>query len=192
MQKSIRIIAYGDSLTYGFPYGHPLSWVAITEEKTGIPLLNHGSNGSTLKDLVRRVMEDVIDLKPNYCIVMGGTNDIFTNHRYEFMKENFEALIKKLQQNKINPIIGLPPPVLDKKREKELTKFRNWLKKQARAQKLPYIDFFSALLNPKTKTPNRKFFEDFAHPNSEGYQAMAEVSSKVLCNLLGIKSLSQS
>ena len=177
-----RIIALGDSLTYGYPFGHALSWVTLASDELGIPILNRGINGDTLAHMVRRLTHDVLDIHPEICLVMGGTNDLLQEVPFEQLKNNFLTLVERLLDGKILPVIGLPPPIQNAPLEKALTKFRNWIKSQAKARSLKTMDFYKPFLD-KRKRILGSLLEDGVHPSSEGYQLMSQVAIKVLTEL---------
>lgn len=178
-----RIIALGDSLTYGYPFGQPLSWVTLASQQLGVPILNCGINGDTLSHMVRRLTQDVIDIHPQICLVMGGTNDILQETPLEQMKGHFSSLLERLLDHKILPVIGLPPPIQNAPMEKSLTKFRNWMKTQAKARSLKVMDFYKTFLD-KRKRVVAAYLEDGVHPSSVGYQMMSEVAAKVLRDVI--------
>lgn len=179
-----RVIALGDSLTYGYPFGNPLSWVQIASERLELPILNQGINGDTLGHLLKRVNFDVLDLHPEFCTLLGGTNDIYQDGDVEAMKTAFTGLADKITAGKITCVVGLPPPISDSNLEKTMAKYRNWLKRYAKAEGLPVIDFHKPFLD-KAKRILPGTLEDGVHPSSKGYQLMAEAAVKVLGPLLG-------
>lgn len=181
--STFRIVALGDSLTYGYPFGNPLSWVQGASEELGIPILNQGTNGDTIGRLLRRLNIDVLDINPEICLILGGTNDVFQDVDLETMKSNFSKLTEKLLEQKILPVVGLPPPVQDKEIEKNLTKFRNWLKRHAKACSLQTIDFHKCFLD-KRKRILPGTLEDGVHPSAKGYELMAESATKCLNKIL--------
>jgi acyl-CoA thioesterase I len=178
------IIALGDSLTYGYPFGQAMSWVEYSSKELKVPILNQGTNANILQQMLRRLTIDVLDLKPDYCLILGGTNDVYQGVSLELMKSNFSKITERLLEHQILPIVGLPPPLEDAVFEKDLAKYRNWLKKHAREHSLKVIDFYSAFIDPKKKKLIHAYFEDGIHPSSKGYQAMAQAAIKVLKPLL--------
>jgi acyl-CoA thioesterase I len=177
-----RIIALGDSLTYGYPFGQPLSWVTLASNQLAIPILNRGINGDTLAHMVRRLTHEVLDVHPEICLIMGGTNDLLQEIPIEQLKNNFSTLVERLLDAKILPVIGLPPPIHNAPLEKNLTKFRNWMKTQAKARSLKVMDFYKPFFD-KRKRIISSLLEDGVHPASEGYQLMSQVAVKVLREL---------
>src|SRR3990170_5815970 len=96
MQKTLVFVAFGDSLTVGFQYPAPSSlWneetpytdflqvkVANMLNLIGqlgsitVQFRNRGVNGDVTSNMVIRFKRDVIDLKPECAIILGGSNDI--------------------------------------------------------------------------------------------------------------------
>ncbi len=179
-----RVIALGDSLTYGYPFGKALSWVELASRELQISILNQGVNGNTLRELLRRTTIDVLDLKPEFCIVMGGTNDIYHGVGEKLLEANFSKICEILKSNKVKPIVGLPAPIADKVFEKNLARFRRWLKRFAKEKSFPIIDFYNAFIDSKKKRPIPSFYEDGVHPSSKGYEAMSKAAAKTLKALL--------
>ena len=179
-----RAIALGDSLTYGYPFGKNMSWVEYAAKELQVPILNQGINGNTLREMLRRVTIDVLDLKPEFCILLGGANDVYQGVSQGLMQSNFAKLAEQLVDSNIRPLVGLPPPVEDAVFEKELAKFRRWLKSYAKENKFPTIDFYSPFIDSKKKKPISSYFEDGVHPSSKGYQAMAKAAVETLKSVL--------
>lgn len=170
-----QIIALGDSLTYGYPFGPAYSWVARFSEATGKPILNQGINGDRLKDMLERLDRDVLDLRPRHCVLLGGTNDLFHGTKYESMKATFAKIIEELKREKVQTWIGLPPPLKNKKLESKLKTFRNWLVRFSRQCKVPRLDFYKVFVHPKSGRLKTGVLEDDVHPSMEGYQLMGEL-----------------
>lgn len=182
---SPRIIALGDSITYGYPFGNRYSWVELTSQKLGIPITNAGSNGNTFRDMVNRLLTDVIDQKPHYTIFLGGANDVYEGVDPQLMEERYEKIVKTLLQNKIKPILCLPTPIEEKKMEEKLVRLRKFIKKLSKAKRLPVINFFDPFLDgKKRKRIGAGLLEDGVHPSVAGYQRMAEIATPVLQKIL--------
>jgi len=161
-----------------------MSWVSYTAQNLNTPILNQGVNGNTLREMLLRLTVDVLDLKPEFCILCGGTNDVYQGIDPDLMNSNFKKMAERILEHKIRPIVALPAPVEDEVFEKDLAKFRRWLKKYAKENDLPVIDFYSSFIDPKKKKVIASYFEDGVHPSSKGYQAMAKTATDVLKGVL--------
>jgi len=184
--RKAKLIALGDSITYGYPFGQKYSWVEIVSQKLGFAIENSGINGHTLRDMHHRLLYDVIDSKPDYVIVMGGANDVYQGHKQEQLEQNFMKIAQAVEEHGIKPIVALPPPVEEKNYEAILSGFREFLRKKAKKSKWPLIDFYTAFLDPKKKTkkPQAGLLEDGVHPSAMGYRLMADVAAPALMKIL--------
>ncbi len=174
-----RILALGDSITYGYPYGHNYSWVNLVSEKLGLSISNLGINGDTLWDMEKRLLIDVVDANPDCVLILGGTNDVFQGVRLDQMKHRLTLILERLKENQISVILGLPIPIQDKEMEKQLASFRSFVRTQARKEKIPLINFHDAFLDSR-KRIIRGLIEDGVHPSPQGYRLMGEVAEKAL------------
>src|SRR4030095_8198281 len=175
-----RIIAFGDSITYGYPFGNRYSWVELLSEKLGMKILNAGVSGDTLRDLQNRLLIDVVDQKPDYVLLMGGANDVYQGSDLGDMEERFKKILKTLKENKITVVLGLPHPIAEKEVEERLAKFRRFVKKTAKDSNLPTINFYDPFFEAKKKRPNPSLLEDGVHPSAAGYKLMADVAHSAL------------
>src|SRR6478752_2145819 len=79
-----RVVFMGDSITDGWK---------LAEQFPGKPYVNRGIGGQTTPQMVVRIFQDVIDLKPAAMIVLAGTNDIAANTgpmTLEMIEENLQ------------------------------------------------------------------------------------------------------
>ena len=179
-----RIIALGDSITYGYPFGHRYSWVELLSQKLGEPICNAGSNGDTFRDLKNRIWIDAVDRNPEYVIVSGGANDFYQQSNPTLMKEFFKRIIEILLESNIKPILALQPPLAHKELEKKFREFRKFVKKEAKKNKFPLLNFYDPFLNSKKTKIHSDLLEDGLHPSVAGYQLMAEVAYPVIQKIL--------
>jgi len=175
-QAKIKAVALGDSITYGLPYGPVGSWVRYaSNDKTEI--INKGVNGETTGQMLSRFAEDVVRSRPDFVIILGGTNDAFYNLSLEQYQNNIAAMVQMARQNKITPVLGIPIPVNEATYESRLKIFRRWLTDYARENKIQVIDFYSALADSGTGYLSNQYNLDNVHPNAAGYHKMAELVS---------------
>ncbi len=180
MNNRKKIVAIGDSITYGFPYSTKFSWVQLASEELGIPIINKGINGDTTGAMRERFEEVVCRYLPSHVIIMGGTNDACGRVEAEEVEDNIRYMAEIAFAQEITPILGLPIPCNYPQDEYILGLYREDMREYALAKNLPVIDFYTAFLKWGSKQVENAFFADVLHPNERGYQVMAAVAVKVL------------
>lgn len=174
-------VALGDSLTYGYPFSPRESWVARVEEALGIKISNRGVCGDTLVDMLVRLERDVLALKPEYCLVMGGTNDVYqVRYRWQDSCRAMYEIVQHLRQAGIMPVLGLPLPVEEEEIQARLDELLAWQRDFCQEAGIPLIDFDMAFRQQR----GSGLLPDGVHPSREGYRLMAEVALGVLRPLL--------
>jgi lysophospholipase L1-like esterase len=182
MEKA-KIVAVGDSLTYGYPYTPAYSWVTIAGEHLGLAIINKGICGETTEDMKHRFTIDVVPLAPDYVIISGGANDAFLGVAARVVAGNVAAMAAAARNCGIRPIIGLTPPI-DYPEEGLLAIYRGLLRTFAADNSLPVIDFYAALAAPDGGL-RPGLHTDGVHPNEEGYALMAAAAIATLGQVIG-------
>jgi acyl-CoA thioesterase-1 len=179
------IVAVGDSITWGFPYGPYASWVRRVADAMGVEIRNLGVNGDTLADMRARI-PGVVALRPRCCVVTGGTNDASQGRSPEQMAEDTGAMVEALREADVFPLIGTPPPDRDPYCEKQLAAYRHFINAYAGTRGVRVIHFDRAFLDAEG-VPVRRYYTDATHPSQEGYEAMARhvVDSGAFASCLG-------
>ncbi|MGB9791490.1 MAG: GDSL-type esterase/lipase family protein [Thermacetogeniaceae bacterium] len=178
MECRDEIICLGDSLTYGYPYGPTNSWVSYLARESGLRLLNAGVNGDTTLDMEKRFQRDVVERKLLAVVILGGTNDAFCSEITIVQTIcAMETMLREAINNDIQPIIGLPLPVVDEpsvssKLDSICAAYRDLSKRF----ELPLIDFVSPFIDPDTGNPNERLYIDEVHPNKLGYEVMGKTA----------------
>ncbi|CQR73007.1 Acyl-CoA thioesterase I precursor [Sporomusa ovata DSM 2662] len=180
MSDEKKIVAIGDSITYGFPYLQCLSWVHLAGEELGLSIINKGVNGNTSSQMLERFDYDVIRQLPSHVIIMGGTNDACTRVEAEEVDNNIRYMAETALQYGITPIIGLPIPCNYPQDEYILGLYREDVREYALTNDLYVIDFYTAFLKYESKQPQVEFYADALHPNERGYKVMAGLVVKAL------------
>ena len=180
MSKNFVLI--GDSLTFGYGINKSNSWVEglkkhLMSNELNYNILNKGINGNTTTDMLNRFTEDVIDLNPNKIFILGGTNDLLSNHSINSIIDNIELMIKEGLSKTKDITIGIPPRIIkeDAKRlfipsltydycEENLKRLQEDLITICNNYNVKFIDFYSLTLN------NKSIYIDGIHFNSEGHK----------------------
>ncbi len=185
MNKAKTIVAFGDSITYGYPYTPKASWVNILDKKMNIKIINKGINGDTLEGMFERFDQDVKSFTPNYMIAMGGTNDAFNGASVDSMKYNLKQIIERAINYGIIPIVGIPIPVDEPAIELKLVKYRDFIRDFCKRNDILIIDFFSVMVDDRGRIKKVLDF-DGVHPNREGYKVMGQEAQRIMHDVFDI------
>jgi lysophospholipase L1-like esterase len=172
-----RVVFLGDSITDGWK---------LNQYFPGKPYVNRGIGGQTTPQMLVRMFEDVINLKPAVLLIFAGTNDIARNtgpETIEMVEENFQAMTELAQAHGIRVILCAITPVSDYGPRKmtegrppaEILKLNTWLKEYAAKTHSVYADYFTALVDEKGMLKDG-FSKDGLHPNDKGYELLAPVA----------------
>ncbi|URZ08568.1 GDSL-type esterase/lipase family protein [Clostridium felsineum] len=191
----MKIVCFGDSLTYGYGVNSNSSWVSLLKTKLhNVTIINKGVNGDTTTGLLSRSHKDVIEENPDYVIIMAGTNDLLMNHSIELIEDNIKLLIKEAKENNITPILALQPPIVEslakiywdasldyKKANSILLDYINWSKNYAKDNNITIISFYDYLINKPNITD---LYSDGLHPNTIGHKLMFNTLYSSLINII--------
>jgi lysophospholipase L1-like esterase len=183
-----RVVFMGDSITDGWK---------LTQYFPGKPYVNRGISGQTTPQMLVRMFEDVINLKPAAVIIYAGTNDIARNtgpSTIEMVEENFQAMSELAMAHGIKVILCSITPVSDYGPRKmtdgrppsDILKVNTWLKAYAARIHAVYADYFAVLVDDKGMLKDG-FSRDGLHPNEKGYDLMAPVAAAAIQQTLGSK-----
>jgi len=189
----LNVVAIGDSLTWGYPFGPEASWLHLAALATRIKTANKGISGETTGEMLDRFEEDVISLNPGVVTILGGTNDAWAGIAVHQVKNNIRLMVSKARQAGIFTVIILPPPICRGEGEISLafleemaillSGYRDAYQDLAAANGLKILDFYTPLLDSKTGWGEERYFIDEAHPNRRGYQIMAGAAIKLFRTL---------
>lgn len=170
-----RVVFMGNSITEGWVNTHPEFF------KTN-DLIGRGIGGQTSYQFLLRFREDVIKLQPKIVVINYGTNDIAENtgkYDEELTYGNVISMVEMAKANKIKVILTSCLPAHGFGWNHSITdamdKIRSLnarVKAYAKANKITYVDYFSALLSEDGSRMDTKYSQDGVHPNSEGYDVM--------------------
>ncbi len=161
-----KILAFGDSLTYGFGTRHPetQSYPAQLQRLTGQPVVNAGVNGETSSEGLRRIDPLLRQHRPGLVILCLGGNDILQRHSRQELKANLRRIILQIRASGAKllliavpdfGLLGLDPLPL--------------YRELAHEYSLPLEE---EILPEVLSQPSLK--SDPIHPNARGYRQMAE------------------
>ena len=193
VEKKPLAILYGDSITRGWARTDG-DWL---KERN---FLGRGIGGQTTMQLLVRFRADVIELDPEYVVILAGINDIARNNGYITVTNTFKNLLSMVDLAKyhgIKPVmctilpadeigwrkrVGDPRPQIDSLN----TMIRNY----AEANNIPLVDYHTAMKDENGGMIS-KYRTDAVHPNLEGYKVMEGVLEDVFFKLLKKKNRHQ-
>jgi lysophospholipase L1-like esterase len=181
-----RVVFMGDSITDGWK---------LAEQFPGQPYVNRGIGGQTTPQMLVRMFQDVIDLKPAAMIVLAGTNDIARNTgptTLEMIQENFQAMTELAKLHGIKVILCSLTPISDyvpnrkqsaSRPPADILKLNAWIKEYAAKSGAIFADYYAATVDEKGML-KEGYSNDGLHPNEKGYALMAPVASKAIAEAL--------
>lgn len=182
--NTIKIVAIGDSITYGYPYEPALSWLNLAAERLNIDYKNQGINGNTTDGMLQRFDRNVLRYKPSHVIIMGGTNDAYSQAAAGQVIHNIREMAELAVQEGVIPVLGLPIPCNDVAEEKLLDQYRAEMRQYAREHHIEIIDFHKAMVDASGANIKAGLYCDDVHPNTTGYEVMAGVAARFLVTVV--------
>lgn len=106
--KGSKVVALGDSLTFGYGAEKSQSYPTALAQKTGWNVINMGVNGDTTADVLNR-LDDVVAQNPKLVLLGVGGNDVLRRVDKNTTKTNLSNIIKRLQSQSI-PVVLIAEP----------------------------------------------------------------------------------
>ncbi|WP_345979869.1 arylesterase [Sulfurimonas sp. HSL3-2] len=169
LKKDRVILAFGDSLTYG--YGAPIdySYPAEFEKKTGYHIINAGIPGEESAEGLKRLPQ-FLKQRPALVILCHGGNDILRKRSHEQLKNNLIKMVNLIKRSGAKVLlVGVPDfHVLG-------FKTLGLYKEVAKETGVMYEGKILSQIEL-----HRELKSDYVHPNEKGYEMMADAFIEVL------------
>lgn len=175
-----RVVFLGDSITE--------NWIHAEPSRFSDKVIDRGISGQTSGQILLRFYPDVVALRPKTVHILAGTNDILRDNGTvgdDDIVNNIRAMIDIAQANRIKVVLGAILPISvrawqpDLKPAQRLIRLNERLESLAKARKVAFIDYFSALKDAddglRTDLGN-----DGVHPNRDGYSVMRPMAERAL------------
>lgn len=164
------ILAFGDSLTYGYNAKPSESYPTVLSTLTGLHVTNAGIPAETSGEGLNRLAKQLEDPSIKLMILCFGGNDMMQHISMNVLKNNLKTMIQMAKAKNIDVLLISIP---------NLTLFGlsplSLYEEVADEENIPLI---SGLLANILSDPSLK--SDHVHPNALGYKQMAE---KIYINL---------
>lgn len=162
-----KVIALGDSLTYGYGASPETAYPAVLAEMTRWSIINEGINGNTSADVLART-DQIISQNPDLVLLGVGGNDVLRRVQSETTRANITATIGKLKSANILVVLIAQPhfsasALFGRASDNPI------YEDIAKLEHVPlYASGWSKVLSDDTLK------SDQIHANSEGYRQFAE------------------
>jgi len=142
-----------------------------------------GIGGQTTPQMVLRMMQDVIQLRPRFLHVMAGTNDIAGNTgpmTIAQTEDNLRAIAMLAKGAGIQVLLACVPPAKGfpwrpgLETVKPIREINAWAASNAKAMGVTWIDY-TPVLADASGAMKPGMASDGVHPTEAGYDAMATV-----------------
>jgi len=166
------ILAFGDSLTYGYGADRIEAYPAQLALLTGLNVINAGISGEETSEGLARLPKVLAETRPQLVILCEGGNDMLRKRNLKQTIDNLKQMIAIIRATGAEVLLmAAPKPGL-------LLSPAPFYQQVAEATNTPMEDEIMArvLQLPSTKS-------DTIHPNAKGYRQVAEALQKKLQQL---------
>ena len=188
MNRPLKIVAFGDSLTAGVqsptpenPNGKSTPYGEFLQKMLGdqAVVIVRGISGELTGEMVMRLSRDVLLERPHYVVILGGTNDLGWNAPIGDIIRNLITIYNRIKGDRAIPV-GVTVPSIQGFDQlipprQELNRL---IIETCRTHDQPFIDLFSATADPKTLRLAHPYSSDGLHLSTEGYRMIAELLYK--------------
>ena len=163
LSAGLRIIAFGDSLTYGTGATSGKDYPSQLSKMISRPVINAGVPGDTTARALKRLEKDVLANSPDIVLITLGGNDLKNGIDADVAFKNLEMIVNLIHNQGARVIIGgLSIPFRDRGYGRGFKKLAD----ETGAKLIPNI--LDGIMG------NRKLMSDPIHPNDAGYKLLAE------------------
>ena len=173
-----KAVLFGDSITRNWAR-YDGDWL---EEHN---FVGRGIGGQTTMQLLSRIRPDVIELQPEYMVLLIGINDIARNNGYisvEHTFGNIVSMVELARHNGIKPIMCTLCPSREVRWRKrvgdprpQIEKLNALITEYASRNGIPVVDYYNSGLATEEHALRADLSNDPVHPNLQGYKVMEKV-----------------
>lgn len=169
LNNNATVLAFGDSLTFGYGVKPHQSYPAVLAQMTGLKVVNAGVSGETTQQGLKRLATELDKNQPTLVILLEGGNDVLRKVSEPQIKANLAQMIELIQSYGAQVVlIGVP--------EKKL--FGSSLPLYEELADEYDLALEEDIIANLIKRPSMK--SDFVHFNAKGYEALAAAVFELL------------
>jgi lysophospholipase L1-like esterase len=166
------IVAFGDSLVYGYGSTHGKDFVSLLSTRVGQPIINMGKSGDTTTSALER-LDSVLAANPRVVIVLLGGNDLLRRVPIDTTFANLDTIVDAIQAHgSAVLLLGIRGGLLSDPFAARFSAFAE----EHHAAYVPNV--LDGLLG------HREYMSDEIHPNDAGYERVAAKVAPVLEGML--------
>ena len=181
-----RVVLMGNSITEFWMETHPAFFMDNH-------LVGRGISGQVSTQMLARFRQDVINLSPRAVVINCGTNDIAENngpYDEDITMDNIVSMTELALHNGITVVLtsvlpcdrfGWNPSVRDV--ASKVSSLNARIMGFAELMSLPYVDYYSSMVQDQGGAINPRFSDDGVHPNAMGYAVMERLLMDTLNKL---------
>ena len=170
------IMCVGDSITAG--YGNAVPYPAQLQSMVGgkATVVNKGINGEMTTGGLSRLNGYMLEVKPQYVLILEGANDAIFGVAFSTVKFNLAKMIDTVRFYKATPILStLPPNTRDPGIHAYIPGYNKAIFDLGASMGVTVVDSYSALAANWANLT-----QDGLHPNDEGARIIADGFYRVL------------
>lgn len=166
--KAGPIVAFGDSITYGYEVSAEEAYPALLEKMWHREVINLGVSGDTSLNAHAR-KEELKDLQPSFVLIEFGGNDFLKKVPQEQTQKALEDIVDYIQN------LGAVAVLVDTGGHGPMNTYTKINKTIAKQKNALYVE---GIMNGIFT--DRSLKADAIHPNQKGHQIIADRIDKVL------------
>ncbi len=196
----VVFVFLGDSITAGFQQGprdlppryYPFTnmlesilriRLKATGSKKDVVIENKGMDGDSTSGMVKRFTMSVVPEKPDYVVLMGGLNDLFTRLPSDDVYRNLVQLTQMSKEIGAEPIMLSTTPVAGAHDFNSVIKDLNdTVRGYCTENDIRFIDLFSELVHNGTIA--EAYSNDGVHLSDGGYKKIISILAPLLLELI--------
>ena len=160
--------------------------------------INRGIAGQTTPQMLVRFRQDVIALNPKVVVIEGGLNDIggVAGPGTEgTITENLASMMDLAKAHDIRVVIASLSPVCDcvtnqtgRRSVGRIAAINHGLQDFARQTGAVYLNYYTPLVEARTRQMKKEFTDDGFLPNAAGYAVITPLVEKAVAEALAAKA----